>query len=820
MLRTFRWLLRLTVGLIALSVLAAALVWYFALRSLPDYNATYRAEALSAPVEIVRSTENVPHIFAQNDADAYFALGLAHAQDRLFQMVTLRRAAQGTLAEIYGERAIEADDLARRLELYRNANASVAAQDAATSAALSAYAAGVNRWIEIVNENALGRGAPEFFLLPDQMAYWRPADSLAIWKLYAASVSDQLEAEILRARLSVAEPRRGNDLVAMLGEPALPDYAGLFGGARLPAPERSTSTDWDSGLAGFMLPFRGGAGNLFAAAPERTAAGGALLAADPQMPLTAPGLFYLARLSLGSGDVIGATLPGTPAMLTGRSAGLAWGIAPAGIDDADLLIEEVQPGDATRYRGLNGWDGFETRREILGVRDAPGRTLALHRTANGPLIGAYPGAGSITPPGHVAALSWTGLSDRDSSMSALIGIMQAPDRASALRAAEAMVAPAVTLTLADHDGIAQEIIGHIPQRAQNHQTRGRMPAPGWRAENRWLGTGPAPRGLNPPSEDGLAHATGAVRAAQNLGFSGDEPLRGERLGRLLAGREIHTRDSFIENQLDIVSAAARALLPIVGADLWFTDEPAAPGTTERQRQDALSLLAEWDGAMNEHLPEPLIYTAWMAALQDRLIRDELGPLADDITHVSPVFIERVFRNRGGAAEWCDIRQSAPVETCPMIARQALDAAILDLTARFGPDVTSWRWGDLHEAVQTHPYIGLLPRFGWMANIRQSMSGGDFTLARAGTIGTGPNPFRGVTGAGYRGIYDLADPDSSVFIISTGQSGHPFSRHYDDLSIRWRRGEYIGMSLDPDLARAASVGVTRLIPQGPAQEVSR
>ena len=174
-------------------------------------------------------------------------------------------------------------------------------------------------------------------------------------------------------------------------------------------------------------------------------------------------------------------------------------------------------------------------------------------------------------------------------------------------------------------------------------------------------------------------------------------LRRSRLARLLGDREVHSRDSFVAAQLDVVSPAARALLPLVGADLWFTGDPAAPGTPERQRQDALTLLAEWDGAMNEHLPEPLIYAAWMAALQDRLIRDELGPLADDIRQMRPLFIDAVFRNRDGAAAWCDIVQSAATEDCATIARQALDRAILDLTARFGPDVASWRWGDAHEA---------------------------------------------------------------------------------------------------------------------------
>ncbi|HRM76013.1 MAG TPA: penicillin acylase family protein, partial [Paracoccus sp. (in: a-proteobacteria)] len=263
----FRWLVRLTVGLIVLSVALSTLAWYFAVRSLPDYNATYEVSGITAPVEIVRTTEDVPHIFGQSDRDVFFALGLAHAQDRLFQMTVLRRAAQGRLAEIYGPGALPADDLARRLGLYRNARASLEAQTPEAVEALKAYAEGVNAWIEQVNLGARGRGAPEFFLYPDEISYWEPADSLAILKLLAASSTVQMRREILRARLSIADPERGQDLVAMPGEPPMPGYAAQFPAAHLAAPERRAGApDWTSTLAGYLAPSAGASANGFAAA--------------------------------------------------------------------------------------------------------------------------------------------------------------------------------------------------------------------------------------------------------------------------------------------------------------------------------------------------------------------------------------------------------------------------------------------------------------------------------------------------------------------------------------------------------------------------
>ncbi|MDO5630470.1 MAG: penicillin acylase family protein [Paracoccus sp. (in: a-proteobacteria)] len=798
MLTLFRWLLRITIGMIAAFVAGAVLIWYFAIRSLPDYDTTISVPGISAPVDIIRSTENVPHIFGQSDEDVFFALGLAHAQDRLFQMLALRRAAQGRLSEIYGERTLPADDLARRIGFQRLAQQALTSQTPQARAALDAYARGVNEWIRQINQGARGRGAPEFFLYPGDIAYWQPADSLAILKLMAAASSTAMADEVLRARLSLAAPGRGVDLLAPPGGMALPDYAGLFPGARLLPPERlplppGRATE----LAGFLPSDAGLTANGFAVAPNRTAMGGAILANDPQGPLTAPGLWYLARLDLTSGGVMGGTIPGLPLVLSGRNAALAWGITPAALDDTDVLIEEVQPGDNNRYRTEQGWTSFDTAREIIRVLDGQDRAITLRSTVNGPVM-TSPALAQVAPVGHVTAISWTGARADDASFSALLGLMTARDRNAAARALTSMTAPALNVLLADQQGVAHIIAGAVPRRDPASQTAGRLPAPGWVPANRWQGQEPAPQ---PAPAVGLVTATGEGAGGPRMA----------RLGRLMNDRDIHSRDSLIETQLDIVSPVARQLLPLVGAELWFTGEPAAPGTTERQRQDALGLLAEWDGAMSEHLPEPLIYAAWMAALQDRMIRDELGPLSDDIRRLYPAFIEAAFRNTRGAARWCDVVQSAPVEDCATLARQALDAAILDLSARFGPDVTSWRWGNAHEAHQINPALGGIPGLGWVVNLVQSTSGGDFTLAGAGSAGFGPDPWRQITGAGYRAVYDLADPDSSVFVISTGQSGHPLSRHYDDMAGLWRRGEYVTMSLDPALARAAARGITRLEP---------
>ncbi len=815
----FKWLLRLTTLVVVLCVAVMTLVWYFASRSLPDYNGTYRVAGLTAPVEIVRDNANVPHIFGQSDADVYHALGYVHAQDRLWQMTLLRRTAQGRLSELFGQRTVRTDNLMRRLDLYGLAVSSVAAQDAPTTAALIAYADGVNAWLAEINSGARGRGAPEMWVFNHAVAPWQPADSIAVLKLLALQLSGQANDEVLRARTSLmVSPDRLADIMPddpSTGFAALPEYAALID--NVPQYAQGTAGPRDP-LSPLMPRGLAGASNAWAAGMTRSATGSTLLASDPHLGLTAPTVWYLARLQLADGDLIGGTIPGLPVILSGRSADLGWGITTAYVDDQDLHIEQLNPDNPEEYRTPDGWKPFVSRDSIITIKDSPAITLKLRWTDNGPVLpGDIFDLGTVTPPGHVTSLAWTALSPADPSLSAARAMMTTRTVEDAIAAAETYIAPAQNLTLADRTDVALKTIGAIPRRDPAHQSQGRMPSYGYITENRWQGV--MPYADNPTfiaPEGGIVGNTNNKTVDRpfpdHVSFNWGDTQRINRWRGLMQSREVHTRDSFIEAQLDTVSFTARALLPLMGADLWFTGDAAADGTPERRRQIALTLLANWNGEMNEHLPEPLIYAAWLRALNDRLIRDDLGPLAASFTHADPVFIERVFRDVNGAGVWCDVIQSAPIETCTDIARQALDDALTQITERWGNNLETLRWGDAHQAAHDHPTLGAVPILQWFVNIRQSTSGGDNTLMRGRTSGTGPDPYHNVHAAGYRGVYDFADPDSSVFITATGQSGHFLSRYYDNLGELWRRGEYIPMSLDPDLARAAALGTMILQPQ--------
>ncbi|MFM2350283.1 MAG: hypothetical protein RIR04_1249 [Pseudomonadota bacterium] len=820
MLTAFRWTLRAFLLVLGLGALGFGGVYYFVSRSLPDYNAAWSVVGISSPVEIVRNNADVPHIFAANDNDAFYALGFAHAQDRLWQMTMLRRTVQGRLSEIFGERTLPTDELLRRLDLYGLALSSVDAQDASTKAALASYAAGVNAWIEQVNEGALGRGAPEFFLFSSQIDAWAPADSIAIIKLMALQLSSHLDTEVLRAELSLTlSPDRLSDILPDTpgaGIMALPQYSALMPGV-IPsmAPQRMATLDQP--LSPFSSARMAGASNAWAAAASRAAGGGGLLANDPHLDFTAPSIWYLARLHLSSGDVIGATIPGMPLVLLGRSELLGWGLTSSYLDDQDVVMEKINPDNPDQYLTPQGPKDFKQARTIITVKGAAPVTITQLWSEAGPILPAsFYDLGTVTPTGAVAALEWTALDGADTSMSAAMALMRAHSVDAAIAATEGFVAPSQNLMLVDANNIALQMIGRMPKRNATHQTQGRMPAAGWQGLNRWEGFFPYvdnPVVKNPVS--GLLGNTNnkiTDRPFPNhVSFDWGDTQRIQRWLALMKTREVHTRDSFIEAQLDTVSPTVRTLLPLIGKDLWFTGEAAPAGTPDRMRQDALDLLAKWNGEENEHLPEPLIAEAWLRSLQDHLTRDEIGPLVDVMTHVNPDLIERVYRNTDGASVWCDVVQSAAAESCADIAKTALDDALLHLSETYGPAIESWRWGDAHQALHDHPVLGMVPILHHFVNIRQSTSGGDNTLMRGQSRGTGANPYENVHGGGYRGVYDFADPESSVFIIATGQSGHPLSRHYDDLSELWRRGEYLPMTLDPQLARAGAVGITRLTP---------
>ena len=818
----FRILAWSVAAMAGLGLGALALVYYLAAGSLPDYGAAHRVQGLGAAVEIVRDAHAVPHIFASSDRDAFFGLGWVHAEDRLWQLELHRRTAQGRLAELFGPDALPIDRSMRALDLAGLARAAVAAQKPDALAALEAYAEGINARIRAVNAEALGRGAPEFFLFGDgALAPWTPADSLAVMKLMALRLTTAARLEARRARLLAnLTPDQVADLDPAYpdrGLIALPSFNDLYDTITFPAERADVRPPHP--LSPFAQPGFGGASNAWAVSGERSATGAPLLATDPHLWLSAPGIWYLARLSGPGLDVIGGTIAGIPAVLIGRNRDFGWGLTTAQIDDQDLYIERLNPDDPSLYLGPEGWLPFEARTETIRVKGAPAETLTLRRTRHGPLMppGADLDFSAVTPVGHVVALAWTALSGENRSLSAALGLMRARTVEEGAAALADHRAPVQNVVMADASGIGMAVAGAVPLRHPDSRSQGRVPSLGWLADNDWQGMMPPetlPRALRPRS-GAVANANNRTTNApfpEHLGHDWAPPYRIRRIAQRLGDREFHSRESFMELQNDIVSEMARAVLPLVARDLWWGEAPPEDGPLARRRAEALERLADWNGAMSEYDPEPLIFAAWMQALTARLAEDDLGLLFGDVAGQRPLLVERVFHDIDGAGRWCDVVMTPAAETCADIARRALDDALAALAAEHGPDIAAWRWGAVHRAVHVHTPLGFNRLLGLFVNLSHETSGGDHTINVGKTRGRGAEPFANVHAAGLRAVYDFADLDRSVFVTATGQSGHPLSRHYEDIGRLWRRGDYLPMSLNRADAQAGSVGTTRLLPR--------
>ena len=646
MTKLFRWIFAGFVLLLLVAAIGVGFVYYLTSRSLPDYNRSFTGMAVSSPVEIVRDSYAVPHIFGLSDADVLFGLGFVHAQDRLWQMELMRRTAQGRLSEMFGPVTLETDKLMRALDIYTISQRAVHNQTPETLALLNAYSAGVNAWVTQVRQEALGRGAPEFFLYDNAIAPWGPADSIAIIKLMALRMSDKASAEALRAKLSFRiPPERIADILPDAPQaPSLnvPSFSALYPEAALTvatnAPAQMLSPVPALGLAG--------ASNAFAASGARSASGGTLMASDPHLGLSAPGVWMLARLELESGGAIGATLPGVPAILIGRNNALSWGMTASYLDDQDLYLERLNPQNRGEYLTEDGAIPFETKNVIIPVRGQAPVARELRWASGRPVLpGDSFGIQQIRPDGHEFSLAWTGLEAEDKSIQAAIELMSATSTSSAREVLTNVVAPANNVILADPENISIVTTGRVPMRDALNETRGRIPAQGWLEVNQWQGYFPFAENpfVENPESGVVVNTNNALKTQRII-----------RASNLLNARQFHTQSSFTAIQTDTVSISARILLPLIGQDLWFADQEATPGTHRARRREALGLLSNWNGEMGQHDPEPLIYAAWVRALQGRLIWDDLGQLSGEITRVDPLFIERVFRDIDGAAIWCDV----------------------------------------------------------------------------------------------------------------------------------------------------------------------
>ncbi len=757
------WVVRAGLAVLAILVLGAAgaagwLVERFH-ASKPQETGEVIIEAAPGTAQIVRDANGVAHIFGDNDAAVFHALGYTHASERFFQMDLVRRYVRGRLSELFGADYLRIDAQTRTLGY---GQLSISLQDtmsAETRAAVEAYVAGVNARL------AEGSVAPEYAILRKAPAEWTITDSAAVMISFADDLAAGRGADLERARLR-----------DILNEAQLDQFlAGYPDWGPTTLKDEDVRAAFDDIQTQSLAPPPALAqpdnlpgSNAWVVSADRSETGAPLLANDPHLGLSTPSIWYYARLNLEDGPVIGVTAPGAPFVILGRNASIAWGFTNTGFDVIDLVERDPATLEVT-----------ERIEEIAVAGMANPVEITVRETSEGPILAADWFDLSPFHPDLAVIQRSTLNQPGNRGADATFDLMMADSWEAFIEAARGYTVPMQNMHFAHVDGtIGYTTAGLLPIRDE--------------ATGNWTGFVPfeeLPRVVNP--------AGGLIASGNNLvaGEAYPYPLPGSygvyrapRIEAQLNAQALHSLDSFAALQMDVVSEQVARIRPAL-----FAAEPESQLGVE-----ALARLERWDGAMDADGPEALIMAAWLRVLSASVWNDELGPeAARSFNQPRRAFLENVLM--GEASAWCDDVRTAEMETCAVTAGLALDAAMAETADAFGRDINAWRWGEVHQGDFDHPF-GDLPIIGEMFENRVGIPGDGSTVNvahfsyRSGTYDV-------FHAASMRAIYDLSDLNNSLFMHAPGQSGHPLSPHHGDLAERWAAGEYFEIRDDWDVDTA-------------------
>ena len=767
---------RLGIGAGITSTFAAAagglLWWWLFRRPLPRTSGELTVEGISAPVRIRRDRWGVPHISAETSEDGWFGQGFCHGQDRLWQLDLYRRFASGRVAEIGGEDGLGVDRFVRTLGLRRVAEREAEALEGTLRAALEAYSAGVNA-------AAAAMPAPvELRLLRLDFEPWRPVDTLAMTKLLALGLSTNWERELVRADM-VRE--LGADLAARL-DPAYPQ--------RNPIAMRP-GAEWSGdglGLAeqvgalrealGFAAEATGS--NNWAVSPRLSATGGALLAGDPHLTPSMPGITYQLGIEVGGRWCRGASFPGRVGIVFGQNNDVAWSITNTMADVMDLFVERVD-GDEYEFDGERR--PLELCEEEISVKGrAEPERLLVRATHHGPIVNEPLGA----EPQEPLALRWSAL-DLPCVTDASLGVIEARSGAELVASLEPHNAPVSNVVWADrHGSIGLKVIGRLPLRRGGCPD---LPKPGWSGEYEWDGWvdyAEMPE-LTDPEQGYVVTANNRITPEDFPHHVTSEWLdgfRARRIAELLEADDEHDLDGFQRMQVDMLSIPG----------LMTTHRLVRLRPRDQREKAAIERLRSWDGLM---IPDSIAATIYQAftlsfargiarcVIRDRDLAERWLDRADNgfFKHVSSPWRWQSHL----LALWDegdeDLIGGRSWET---LALDALRRALHELADRFGSDPSNWRWGAVHPLLFPHALGAANPVFARIFNRRLEIGGGQETITQ---VGWDPNePFAAIWAPAWRIVADPNDPGASRWQAFTGQSGHVASPHYDDLQPRWASGE--------------------------------
>jgi penicillin amidase len=744
-------------------------------------------------VRIVWDEHAVPYLTAENESDLFAAQGFLHAQERLWQMDFSRRFFSGRMAEIFGARPVpwsdfsanlrdktivDLDFFVRLMGIQRTAASSFTLLADKFRALLEAYSRGVNHYIETHRKSL----PLEFRLLRYEPEPWKPQDCLLIAKGLALVLSTALMTRL--ALIALAQKLGDQEHKLRSLYPAYPHNDPCI--TQLTA---GSSKELLAFLSGTFLATPRQGSNSWVVGPALSSTGKPILCNDTHLRMNLPPLWYLMDLkahgaaqSEGDFMVSGVTLPGSPCVYIGHNATIAWGITAALCDDADLYEEKIHPQDEESYLTAGGWEKLQCREERIQVRGASAVTRIVRSTRHGPLLSDFTAGQG---PHQALALKWTG-HEAALELQALYGLNRARDWSDFLASVELHVAPTLNYVYADISGnIGYCLAGKIPARTQPSL----LPLPGWHEDSDWRGYIPfaeLPRLYNPP-EGVIATANNSVADPSypyHLSDLFEPPYRIRRIKELLTTKSVYSLSDMAAIQLDVISTLARSMVAAMREDLQQI------ALKETALAEVVRSLLAWDGSCSERSYEAALFHVFYQRLMVNILEPDLGgellQSYAEIFNQSLIPLEQILR--APDSPWFE--HVARIDFVHQSLRETIDF----LRRELGPDKRDWSWGKLHTLTLRHA-LGQQSALARFFSVGPIPASGDGVTINIGFY-SHAHPYSELVGPALRMIVDVSNWDNSKFVLISGQSGHPFSKHYRDQFALWQTGRYISLAQDP------------------------
>lgn len=735
---------------------------------LAQHEGTIMLTGIREPVEVLRDAWGVPHIYARNTTDLFFAQGYVVAQDRMWQLEMWRRNGEGRLAEVLGPEYLTRDKFARLLEFRGDWNEEFRKYPDGKMI-FDSFARGVNAAIQkALDENKI---PIEFELMGFQpQPVWTAKTVLT--RMPGWTLSRNASSEVTRA---LAIKAMGIEKVEEL-MPANPQK-------KIEIPRGLDLNDIETAILGLAQnandirwSFTADLGsNNWVIGGRKSVTGMPLIANDPHREVVNPALRYLVHLVAPGWNALGATEPGLPGISIGHNENLAWGFTILGMDQQDFYVEETDPSNANRYQYKGQWLAMQTDRELIHVKGKPApEVFDVKLTRHGPVL--Y----ENTTRHRAFALRWVGAEPGGAGYIGSLNVMQAKNWDDFNERLErAWYIPSHSLVYADTQGNYGYVGVALTPVRKNWD--GLLPVPGKDGQYEWDGYVPfskLPKSLN-RAEGYYASANNDVvpKIVPNynipLGYEYSQSFRFNRINEVLKANQKFSLQDLANLQEDTVSLPARELAPLLHG--LKSDNAEA--------QAALGQLQGWNMVLDRDSVPATIYEFWVMKLE---------PLA-----YAPHLPERsTFRqyNLERVIEWMkapgDVYGSDPVAARNRILITALEQAAVELHQRLGADMSTWRWGRIHTADFPHPLLSdkTRPLFA----IQPVHRGGDAYTVMASTSAS-ESGTKQLSGASFKFVFDVKDWDQSVGLSTPGNSGQPGSPHYADLAPLWGEGKHFPLA---------------------------